>query len=50
MNKIITYEDFQKVDIHLGTIIKAEVYEKLKKPSKIEAKFETLLMKQTKCW
>ena len=40
MNDIITYEDFKKVDIRLGTIIKAETYEKLKNPSiKLEIDF-----------
>ena len=40
MNDIITYDDFKKVDIRLGTIIKAETYEKLKNPSiKLEIDF-----------
>ena len=31
--KKINYSDFEKVDIRLGTIIEAEEYDKLKKPS-----------------
>ncbi len=33
MNKFISYEDFEKVNIRLGTIIKAHESTKLKKPS-----------------
>ena len=32
-NKLISYSDFKKVDIRLGTIIEAENYDKLNKPS-----------------
>ena len=32
-NKLISYSDFEKVDIRLGTIIEAENYDKLNKPS-----------------
>ena len=32
-NKIINFSDFQKVDIRVGTIIEAEDYDKLNKPS-----------------
>ena len=31
--KFISYSDFEKVDIRLGTIIEAENYDKLNKPS-----------------
>ena len=33
IDKIITYSDFDKVDIRLGTIIEANEYNELKKPS-----------------
>lgn len=40
MNNFITFDDFQKVDIRLGTIVKAEEYKGLKKPSlKLEIDF-----------
>ncbi len=29
----ITYEDFEKVDLRSGTIVKAEVFERTKKPA-----------------
>ena len=32
-NNIINYSEFKKIDIRLGTIISAEEYDKLKKPS-----------------
>ena len=32
-NKFITFSEFENVDIRLGTIIGAEEYDKLKKPS-----------------
>ena len=32
-NKIISYSDFEKVDIRLGTIIEAQEYDELLKPS-----------------
>ncbi len=32
-NQFISYSIFEKIDIRLGTIIKAEEYDKLKKPS-----------------
>ena len=32
-NKLISYSDFEKFDIRLGTIIEAENYDKLNKPS-----------------
>ena len=32
-DKVINYSDFEKVDIRLGTIIEAENYNKLNKPS-----------------
>ena len=30
---IITYEDFEKVDLRSGTVVKAEVFERAKKPA-----------------
>ena len=33
IDKVINYSDFEKVDIRLGTIIEAENYNKLNKPS-----------------
>ena len=33
ISKIIDYLDFEKIDIRLGTIIEAEDYDKLRKPS-----------------
>ena len=33
MKKIITYSDFEKIDIRVGTIIDVEKNDKLKKPS-----------------
>ena len=32
-NKKINYSDFEKIDIRLGTIVDASIYEKLLKPS-----------------
>ena len=32
-SEIINYSQFEKVDIRLGTIIEAEEYDELKKPS-----------------
>lgn len=45
----ITYDDFEKVDLRSGTIIKAELNEKAKKPAyKIWVDFgETIGIKQT---
>ena len=40
MNEFITYEEFRKVEIRLGTVIKAEEYLELKHPSiKLEIDF-----------
>ena len=33
ISKVIDYLDFEKIDIRLGTIIEAEDYDKLRKPS-----------------
>ncbi len=33
ISEIINYDDFEKVDIRLGTIIEAKNYDKLQKPS-----------------
>ena len=35
----INYSDFEKIDIRLGTIIHAEEYDKLNKPSVLELNF-----------
>ena len=41
---IISYDDFIKVDIRLGTIVKAEFYKEIKKPSiKMEIDFGELI-------
>ena len=33
MNDTISFEDFEKVDIRLGTIVSAQIYKELKTPS-----------------
>ena len=41
---IISYDDFIKVDIRLGTIVKSEFYKEIKKPSiKMEIDFGELI-------
>ena len=35
MNDTISFEDFEKVDIRLGTITSAKIYKELKKPSMV---------------
>ena len=48
MKEIITFDDFTKVDIRIGTIIKVDDFPKAKKPAyKIEIDFGDLGIKKT---
>lgn len=44
----ISWDDFQKVDMRVGTVLKVEVFEKAKKPAyKLEIDFGSLGIKKT---
>ncbi|MFD1553524.1 tRNA-binding protein [Putridiphycobacter roseus] len=46
--KMITYSDFQKIDIRVGTIIKAEIFKEAKQPAfKMSIDFGPLGVKKT---
>lgn len=48
MKEIITFEDFTKVDIRIGTIIKVDDFPKAKKPAyQIHIDFDNLGIKKT---
>lgn len=48
MKKTITFEDFKKIDIRIGTIIKVSDFKKAKKPAyQIRIDFGTLGIKKT---
>lgn len=50
MKDIINFEDFTKIDIRIGTIIKVEDFPKAKKPAyQIHIDFGTLGVKKNRC-